>query len=96
MAIKDPIINISGVPFPVKFGYLSYSIFNGQGYTLDQCANAEILLRLYHSAILAGCQRNNVPELPWAEFKSKLDDDDNTEVFHELTKLYQTTNEAKK
>jgi len=97
ITFKDPTVTISGVPYPVKFGYLSLSIFNDAGYQMSDCTKASVLLRLYHSAILAGCQRNNVPAaISWEEFNNVLDDDENKEVFFDLKKLYETDNEPKK
>lgn len=93
---KDPHIFISGVPYPVKFGFLSFSIFNDQGYEMSDCKKASVLLRLYHSAILAGCIRNNVPDITWAEFTSKLDDEDNKDVFNDIKALYEADNTPKK
>jgi hypothetical protein len=93
---KDAHVIISGVPYPVKFGFLSFSIFNDLGYTMQDCVKAGVLLRLYHSAILAGCQRNGVPEISWDDFNNSLDDDDNCEVFNELKALYESDNAPKK
>lgn len=93
---KDPTVTISGVPYPVKFGFLSLSIFNDAGYQMQDCTKAGILLQLYHSAIVAGCRRNNVPEITWDEFQLCLDDEDNGEVFFDLKKLYEADNAPKK
>lgn len=93
---KDPHIVISGVPYPVKFGYLAFSIFNEHGHVLADCKNAMILLRLYHSGIVAGCKRNNVPGISWEEFLLSLDDDDNTGVFDSIKALYETDQTPKK
>jgi hypothetical protein len=93
---KDPTVTISGVPYPVKFGFLSLSIFNDAGLQMSDCTKASVLLRLYHSAIVAGCKRNNVPEISWDEFLLCLDDDDNKEVFFDLKKLYEADNAPKK
>lgn len=93
---KDPHITISGVPYPVKFGFLSFSIFNDLGHTMEDCIKASVLIRLYHSAIVAGCRRNNVPEIPWPEFETCLDDDDNKDVFDNLKALYEADNKPKK
>lgn len=93
---KDPHVCISGVPYPIKFGFLSFSIFNDMGYVMSDCSKASVLLRLFYSAIVAGCKRNNVPELTWSEFETRLDDDDNKEVFNEIKALYEADNTPKK
>jgi hypothetical protein len=93
---KDPHIFISGVPYPVRFGYLSFSIFNEAGYVLQDTRTATVLLRLYHAGILAGCRRNKVPAISWEDFETCLDDDDNAGVFDAIKEIYESESVPKK
>jgi len=94
---KDAHVIISGVPYPVKFGFLALSIFNEHGHDLKELKTLSVLLRLYHSAILAGCQRNGVPAITWEDFNNSLDDDDNgLKVFNQLKALYESDDAPKK
>ena len=91
---KDNHIIICDIPYPIKFGYRSYSTFIDRGNTQESMTKPTGLIELYYSGLVAGCERNNVPVLTKDEFLNALDDQEG--LFEEIQKINTESSVAKK
>ena len=95
---KDPHVVIADVPYPMKFGFRSYAIYNDRGNTNEDLQSptkkTSALIELYYSGIVAGCERNKVPALTKDEFLDALDDQPG--LFEEINESYQESTKVKK